>query len=40
MWLTGYKWRALSEATRKYHDPGKFVTFKSYEWTANWQRGR
>ena len=39
LWLTEGGWQAISEATRKYYDPGKFITFKSYEWTMNFQRG-
>ncbi|MCP5109522.1 MAG: DUF3604 domain-containing protein [bacterium] len=39
VWQTGYSWQAIAEATKKYHDPGRFVTFNSYEWTAFWRIG-
>ncbi len=39
LWLTRFSWRAVAEATKKYNTPGAFVTFKSYEWTANADRG-
>jgi len=28
------KWEAVLELNRKYHEPGKFVTFNAYEWTS------
>jgi len=33
------EWRLLQEATRKYHQPGSFVTFPGYEWQGNGTSG-
>jgi len=29
------KWRLITDLVRKYHKPGKFVTFAGYEWTGD-----
>jgi hypothetical protein len=31
-------WRRIQDATRRFHDPGRFVTILGYEWT-NWLHG-
>jgi hypothetical protein len=33
--ITDSIWEEIKEAVRTYHDPGRFVTFHCYEWSAN-----
>ena len=32
--VTGELWREVKEATRRLHEPGRFVTFLGYEWSG------
>ena len=34
IWLDDYEWSQMIDYTEAFNDPGSFVTFLSYEWTA------
>ena len=33
--VTDETWRAICEAVKRYHEPGRYVTFLGYEWSGN-----
>lgn len=37
--ITDEFWEEIQDAIEDYHDPGEFVTFLAYEWSANTSRG-
>ncbi|MBI3681058.1 MAG: DUF3604 domain-containing protein [Acidobacteria bacterium] len=34
IWLDDNEWRQMQEAVRRYTEPGRFIAFLGYEWTA------
>jgi hypothetical protein len=34
IWLDDSEWRSMQDAVRRYTDPGRFIAFLAYEWTA------
>jgi len=37
--VTRESWKAIQDATRKYHEPGRFVSYLGYEWSGNTGNG-
>lgn len=37
--VTRESWRAIQEAVKKYHQPGRFVSYLGYEWSGNTGNG-
>lgn len=37
--ITAKEWKAVQEATKKYNQPGRFVTYLGYEWSGNTGNG-
>jgi hypothetical protein len=37
--ITGEHWQETKEAVRRYHEPGRYVTFLAYEWSGNTPAG-
>jgi hypothetical protein len=37
--VTRESWKAIQDATRKYHQPGRFVSYLGYEWSGNTGNG-
>jgi len=34
IWTDASEWRAMQDAVRRYTDPGRYITYLAYEWTA------
>lgn len=34
IWLDDFEWKQMQDAVKRYSDPGRFIAFLGYEWTA------